>query len=125
MTLNRAMTAQLAQVSALTGQVKASLTATTSLAPLLDQLQGALAGVTTTAGRAGGSATVSQATLGRIGAALDGLAAGTATMASTSAGIPAQESAVVASLRGMVADLQASLASVRRIRQLFDPGPPA
>lgn len=124
-TVNREMSARLDQVGALTDQVKATLSATSSLTPLLDQLQRALAGMTTTVGRAGGSATATQASLADINAAVKGLQAKATEMATASAGIPTQESAIVDVLRTMVADLQASLASVRQVRQLLAPGPPA
>ncbi len=124
-TLNRGVTTRLGEVSALTEQARASLAATSSLTPLLDQLHGALSSVNATVATAGGGAAVSQATLSEISGVLGALQTKTADMASASKGLSSQEGAVVGALRGIVGDLQAAVADARRIRQLFDPGPPS
>jgi len=122
---NRSITARVAEVAALAEGARTTAAATSALTPVLAELRDALAAVSAPLGSVGGGAAASGASLRRVASVLDDLRAKTAALSASASGLPAQEGAVVGELRRLAADLGEALADARRVRQLFDPGPPA
>ena len=123
--VSRSLAGPLDEIEALAADTSAVTDAASSITPLLERLRDALGTAASSVGRAGEGARMSQANLAQVASAVDGLAAKTAALASAAAPMPAQEKRVVAQLSTIAGHLEEAVADARRIRQLFDPGPPA